>query len=288
MPSREPQSTSREKATDAHASQVIAGTSAAWKLPLAVRAGITFLGALLVFLALQLTVKPLTGASADLTEGVLSNLVMLGASLLCGLRAVARREERLGWSLIAVALLFSTIGDVYYAVAFFGIEEVPFPSPADAAYLAFYPLAYVGLVSVLRARLPRLDPMLKADGLVGALAFAALAGAIVFKAVVTSTEGSPATVAVNLAYPIGDLVLLSLLVGTFAGTGRGSVRAWAWLAAGLAVTALADAVYLYAAARWGYVNGAVLDALWPAGSLVIAAAAWRAPIRVPELPREGW
>lgn len=164
----------------------------------------------------------------------------------------------------------------------------PFPSVADAVYIAFYPLAYAGLAYILGARLPKLDPMVKVDGLIGALAFAALGAAVLFQVVLATTDGAAATVAVNLTYPIADLILLCLVVGAFAAAGRACVRTWSWLAAGIVVTALADAVYLYAAARWGYVNGALLDALWPAGALLIGIGAWRAPIKLREASQEGW
>jgi len=259
-----------------------------WRVRRLARWSLSFVAALWVALVLQLAFKFVTGESADLVEGIVSNAVMVAASLLCAWRAVAGGEERGGWALLAVALGFSAVGDIYYSIAFFGLDEVPVPSPADVAYLAFYPLAYIGLVSILRARLPRLDPLLRVDGLIGALAFAALGGAVVFQAVAATSEGSSVAVAVNLAYPIGDLILLSLVVGTFVGTGKASVRTWAWLGGGIALTGLADAIYLYAAARWGYVNGALLDALWPAGSLLIAVAAWRAPVKVVEARREGW
>ena len=259
-----------------------------WSVPQGVRIALAALALVLVLLALQLGFKLLPEDKADLGEGILSNIVMVGATVLCALRAALRAEEQKGWALFAVALAVWTAGDIYYAIAFFGLDEAPFPSAADAAYIAFYPLAYAGLVHILGARLPKLDPMVKVDGLIGALAFAALGAAVLFPAVLATTEGAPATVAVNLAYPIGDLILLCLVVGAFAAAGRACVGAWSWLAAGIVVTALADAVYLYAAARWGYVNGALLDALWPAGALLIGIGAWRPPIKLREASQEGW
>ena len=52
--------------------------------------------------------------------------------------------------------------------------------------------------------------MLWVDGLIVALGFAAVAGALVYGTVLDATGGDPLTVATNLAYPIGDLLLLGL------------------------------------------------------------------------------
>jgi hypothetical protein len=58
-------------------------------------------------------------------------------------------------------------------------------------------------VLLLRARAGRISPALWLDGLITALAVAAVSAALVL-GVVASTEGSFATVATNLAYPLGD------------------------------------------------------------------------------------
>jgi len=81
-------------------------------------------------------------------------------------------------------------------------------------------------------------------------------------------------VATNLAYPLADLVLLSLVVGAFVVTGRGGIRAWGLIAAGLAVFAVADVFFLVATAPGGYVHGALFDAGWNVAGALMALAAW--------------
>ena len=73
-----------------------------------------------------------------------------------------------------------------------------------------------------------------------------------------------------------------------AGAGRASLRAWSWIAVGLFIGAVADVLYLYAEARSDYVQGGLLDALWPAGALVVAMGAWRQPVEVYAPGQEGW
>ena len=121
-----------------------------------------------------------------------------------------------------------------------------------------------------------LTPGVWVDGATAALAAGALGSAVVVEAVLGSVEGSPSSVvATNLAYPIGDVLLLSLVVGAFTLTRWRPGRVWLLLGASLAVSALADSIYLYATATGSYREGTLLDAAWPAGLLLIACAGWQ-------------
>jgi len=220
-------------------------------------------------------------------QGTANHLTMLGAGALCAARAVAVRRERAVWALFAAGLLLWGIGDLYYTLTFWGMEEAPFPSLADLGYFLFSPPVYAGLFMLLRARLPRVDRLLWIDGLTAALGAAALGASLLLGLLLATYEGPPATVATNLAYPL-DLVLLSLVVGAFVVTGRGGIRAWGLIAAGLAVFALADVFFLVATARGGYVHGALFDAGWNVAGALMALAAWWPPGRLERVAAEGW
>ncbi|UGS37978.1 hypothetical protein [Capillimicrobium parvum] len=102
------------------------------------------------------------------------------------------------------------------------------------------------------------------------------------------TGGAALTVVTNLAYPIGDLVLL-LVLGAVVGTGgRGADATWWILAVGLAIFGLGDSAYLLEAAEGTYVVDGVLDVVWPLSLVLFAAAAWqpRRPHRIRHL--DGW
>src|SRR4051812_943392 len=130
----------------------------------------------------------------------------------CAVRiAHASGRERAAWLALTLGLFAYFAGDLYYTIVITPTESTaPFPSPADAGYLA-NPAAYVALVLLLRARAGRIPSQLWLDGLISALAVAALGAALVF-GVVATTEGSLAAVATNLAYPLGDLALLAFVV----------------------------------------------------------------------------
>ena len=87
----------------------------------------------------------------------------------------------------------------------------------------------------------------------------------------------------NLSYPLLDLLLLSLVVASFALSGWRPDRGWLLLALGLGLMALGDGVYLFQAAKGTYVEGRLLDALWPAAALLVGAAAWQ-PVRAAAVP----
>jgi hypothetical protein len=68
---------------------------------------------------------------------------------------------------------------------------------------------YVGIVLLLRSSAREIAGTLWLDGLTAALATAALSAAVFVELVLETTEGSTAVVATNLAYPLGDVLLLS-------------------------------------------------------------------------------
>ena len=70
------------------------------------------------------------------------------------------------------------------------------------------------------------------DGVIASLAVAALGAAVVFDEVLKTTGGSTLVIATNLAYPLADVLLLALVVATFALTGWRFDRTWAFVAVG--------------------------------------------------------
>ena len=142
----------------------------------------------------------------------------------------------------------------------------PFPSLADVGYLAFYPAMYIGIGLLLRDRVSRFGPSLWLDGLTAATAAAAVGAAVLVRVVAESTHGSSLVVITNLAYPVGDLLLLALVVFVFSVSGWRPGRAWALIGAGLLVAALGDSAFLYETATNSYIEGTLLDLSWPLGA----------------------
>ncbi len=220
------------------------------------------------------SVLPDTGAVASFCDNWLYDALVFLAAGLCGARAVLVERNRSGWLALAIALALWGAGDTYYTHVFGNDPNPPAPSIADIGYLGFFPFAYAGFILLVRSRVPKLTAAVWLDGFTAVLAAGALGAAVVFEAVLQSTTGSPAAVATNLAYPLGDVILIALVVGAFSLMSWRPGRAWLVLGAGLAVNAIGDSVYLFQVAHGTYQPGAFLDSTWPIAMALLANAAW--------------
>jgi two-component system, cell cycle response regulator len=199
--------------------------------------------------------------------------VVLGAALVVLWRAATVKVERGAWLALGIGLLLWAVGQAYYSAVLYYASPAPFPSPSDALFLAFYPASFVALVLLLRARVAQLEPLAWVDGLIGALAVAGVAAALIFPPVLEALGGSPLGVGVSLAYPCMDLVLLGVLSGAFAASKWRIRGAWLLIAPALLLFGASDVVYLS-------VLGQSTTALnlasvgWPLAFLLMALASW--------------
>ncbi|MDA0172323.1 GGDEF domain-containing protein [Solirubrobacter taibaiensis] len=202
------------------------------------------------------------------------DVVLVCAAVICLARGVLVARERAAWLLIGAGVTAWTLGELYYTVVLWYDSSPPIPSPADAGFLLFPPLALTGMLVLVRRR-AHLRLALLVDGIAAALSVSALSAAIVFQAVLKHAEGEPVAVATSLAYPIADLVLLAVGVGALATTGWRLDRTWVLLAAGILVFWFADSMYLVRTAEGVYEAGGWFDLGWWLGLLLIAVAAWQ-------------
>ncbi len=210
----------------------------------------------------------------------LYELVEVIAAGCCLWRAFTHPAERLAWLAIGLGMVSFVAAEFYYTVFLQNRDVIPYPSLADALYLGLYPGVYVGLLLLARSRAGRLPWMLWVDFVIVALGFSAVASALVYGRVVDDTGGDPLLVATNLAYPVADALLLGLIAGLLGVFGMRAWRAWSFAIAGFALLAVADTIYLYGTATGSYEVGGVLDAAWPAGMVLVGAAAWQTPGRL--------
>ena len=219
------------------------------------------------------------GGEDGIFEPWLYLALMGGASGLVLLRGARVAHERAAWLTLGAGMAIFSGGDAVFDLYVEKLDPEPYPSVADALYLASYPVTYAGLALLLRARLQRWRTTLWLDGVIGGLTAAAVGAALVFGPVLAATEGDPTTVAVSLAYPLGDLTQLVFVVAAFGVLGWRAGRSWLLLGLGLATFAVADTVFVFQEATGTYLGGMWVDALWPAASLLMAGAAWLPPDR---------
>jgi PAS domain S-box-containing protein len=221
-----------------------------------------------------------------LLDGWLQGSVYVLCAGLALLRPMVTAVERTLWSLVAAALAARALGFVAYLAVVRRLDPVPYPSVADAGWLATCFLLLLVLALRLRDRTPRLSSSLVLDALLAALTTAGVAGLLLHGTLLGMTrEGTPpSAVATNLAYPVSDVALVSLAIGLLLAT-RWRPRPSDWvLVAGVIGFALTDTVYLYLLSDGSFRPGSWLSALTVLATALVAVAAWVRPgVEVPRV-----
>jgi diguanylate cyclase (GGDEF)-like protein len=237
------------------------------------RAGLGIAVVAFVAFATGIVDRPDGEGWATVYDLALYNTVSVAAAAVCWLASRRLAAERVAWLAVAAALLLSACGDVVYTLVISRLPEEPFPSLADAFWLAFYPALYVALVALIRVRVPRFHASMWLDGIIGALGATAVAVAFLLGPSLEITDGEPAAVVTNLAYPVADVLLLALLVAVGGILGVRRDPTLLLLAAGMGSNFVGDVVYLNLAAQGLYTAGGPLDLCWLAAILLMAQAA---------------
>ncbi|WP_256177668.1 putative bifunctional diguanylate cyclase/phosphodiesterase [Kitasatospora aureofaciens] len=166
------------------------------------------------------------------------------------------------------------------------VVRTPLPqdSLAEYAFLLFAPLSITGvLVLAQRPRSAAGWLCLLLDGWLIAGSLFTLSWSLALGRIAAGEDGSPLRLALNLAYPVLDILLVSLVVGLRFGGRDGNRAAVHTAMMALAVTVLCDALFTSPELRSNYHSGELLDAGWFSGSLLLAWAPWsprwRRPLR---------
>lgn len=196
------------------------------------------------------------------------------------------RYELLAWRLVGAGAASWGLGQVVWTwdEVVLGLS-VPFPSLADVGYLGFPVLAGIGAGLLARARV-RFDSGLRAmlDGLLVSGALLMISWQTVLASVVQGADrGLP--LAVSLAYPIGDLAILALVVLLIGRTP--SDVALRLLAAGLSTLAIADSAFVWLTASGRFATGGVVDATWVTAFGLVGLIAWAPPATCSDSPDHG-
>ncbi|MEZ0068532.1 diguanylate cyclase (GGDEF)-like protein/PAS domain S-box-containing protein [Streptacidiphilus sp. MAP12-20] len=154
-------------------------------------------------------------------------------------------------------------------------RSLPSPSIADYAFLFFAPPAILGLL--LLANRPRNAAgwlCLGLDGWLIAGSLLTLSWSLALARTAAGDQHSPLRLAVGLAYPLLDILLISMVLGLRfrrPGSNRAAVHT---AIVGLALTVLCDAVFTSQSFKDAYHSGELLDAGWFCGSMLLAWAPW--------------
>lgn len=222
------------------------------------------------------SLSPFSGVWQDILFG-LAGLVLLSGG---------RRPEP-GWRLIGLGCLCWAAGDMYWTIHLSQLSSPPVPSLADAGYLAFDPLVFCGILSLARRHLKSTSRMLAADAAAAALAAAAINTAVVVQPVLDHATGSAISIATNLAYPVGDLAMLAVIIGATALDEWRITPTWLLLLLAILAFWVADSFYLTAVATNTYSQGQAYNGLWYLCPVIAAWASWLGFRRNPPPPPRG-
>lgn len=191
----------------------------------------------------------------------------------------ADNRFRPAWLLFSLSSLMAAAGNAVWGWYECVREvEVPSPSLADLFFLCFAPPAIVGLLVLAKRPVTRagwvclvLDSWL----IGGSLLTLSWSLALAHTAHLADVEGaSVARAALSLAYPLLDIVLVSMVLALHFRRSSVNRAAVNTAIAALALTVLCDALFTSPLLRQTYQSGQLLDAGWFAGSLLLAYAPW--------------
>jgi len=171
---------------------------------------------------------------------------------------------RRAWFILGLAVAAQTLGDTIWFYLEVILQEQPFPSAADFFYIAFYPLALLGLLSLPSAPLRATERWRVLFDLCVVL-ITAWMGIWYFIIAPTAElyENERLNQMLAAAYPVGDLVLLSgIFVLLFRST-EGAVRSMLMLyLTGLILNVAGDLSYAYQSLQETYTSGGWMDLSW--------------------------
>ncbi|HXY42307.1 MAG TPA: diguanylate cyclase, partial [Vicinamibacteria bacterium] len=202
------------------------------------------------------------------------------AAILVGMH-FNRPRNRLAWSLFAAGLALFVAGDIitYNPELFFHAHNAPFPSIGDAAYLLVYPFLVAGLILLVRSRNPGGDRAALLDALVITIGVGVLSWVFLMEPNASDATQTLAQKATSIAYPLGDLLLLGMIVRLSMGMGKRS-PAFFLLVGSVVALLLTDSKYAYILVTSTYNGpGSGLDAGWGLFYLLWGAAALHPSMR---------
>ncbi len=208
----------------------------------------------------------------------LSKLVLYNGIGLCAVIATLygirknQPENRKAWYLIAGAMGTFLTADIVYYVLELIHDEPPYPSVADAFYLAMYPIMCLGLLSLLRSVSPGRDFAGLIDAALVAVATFAVLGILVMDTYVTDDSVTFMERIISIAYPVMDVLLVAVAARLMAAVHL-KQPTFVLMTAGLIGLALADTIYGIMNTAGSYKTGGWPDPLWIAFYVLIAAGA---------------
>jgi len=213
--------------------------------------------------------------AAALTAGVAC--LVASSRETCGYGRAWHKKFRRAWRLLAIAAIFWAAGEATSSyMELVQQQPVPFPSVADAGYLASVPLL-VGAVLAFPSAPVRLTAWLRTllDALIIAASLLVVSWVTVLGPRWEAEAPSLFARVVGLAYPVADIVIATIAFSLLTRTRGRDPASMTLLAAALLCLAVADSGFLYLTSTGTYQPGNLVDLGWLVGWLLVMVMAAR-------------
>ena len=195
------------------------------------------------------------------------------------MRRARTRDGRLSWGLLSASQAAWALGAgtwSFYEVV--GRREVPFPSLADVGFIAGVVLAVAGVLTFPSAP-RRLYSSMRAllDGCLIAGSVLFVSWAAVLGPTFRSHAGGLLQQVLTIAYPAGDVVLVTAAVMIVARSARGNRAPITLVALGMLIYGLTDSTFIFLDLHGLYATGSLIDVGWTIGPSLIAIGALLVP-----------
>ncbi len=225
-----------------------------------------FLGGGLLLTLVYVTIP--YGRTAGLIFVIMGFLAAIGVGVAAYRRPRPFRPS--AWALIAAGLALTATGDaIWIWLELQGLE--PYPSLADVVYLAGYP-AFMAALWMLGRESGSGDHALS-DALIVGVSATVLGWTALIAPYVRDPDLTLLQLLVTTAYPVADLVVLTLTL-RFVFVHQTRVRAHLLLLLGMLAFLVADVLYAYGTSTGWYASGGPTDVLWLLAYSLLVAAAW--------------
>ncbi len=191
-------------------------------------------------------------------------------------RVIRDSRERLGWGLMAGALLAVGVGDVIDLAEARG-GYLPLQGVSVVLYFAFFLLSFSSIVIIMRHRLAAVTASVWLDGIMVALLLIALGTAIALPPF-DRVGGLDLFALGSILVP---LALMAILVGAAVTLGRAPSFVWWLLFIAYLGMAVSNGLEFTAVASGRSSFSSPIDTFWPLGTMLIAVAIWRAGAPAP-------
>ncbi len=233
---------------------------------------IALIAAIIAF-AISVPIEPTAWRRAidDLAQGFAAATVLVAT---WRARRGAAGRSRTGWALLGSGVLLWFVGQFYWIFIEVVVgRTITTPSVADIGFIAAIPLEAMGLllISFPSSRpIERLRSVL--DGILIVMSLWLAAYLLVLKHLIDHSHTSKIATGVSLIYPLGDVVLITILLLALSQAGPQLRRVLILISLAYASLAISDCYFAVMTVSGRYQTGRLFDMGWTVGWLILAAA----------------